>query len=332
MRTLKNRRWLFVERPQGEVTERQFQLETVPVPELQEGQVLVRHEFLSVDPYMRGRMDDVASYAPPQALGQVMVGRTVGTVLESRREGFRSGDMVAGLGGWQEYSISDGSDLRLVDVSRVSASAWLGVIGTPGLAAWIGVQQFLRPVPGETVVVSAAAGAAGSVAGQLARLAGCRVIGIAGGPQNCQLVQQEYGFDACIDYKAEDVGKALVELAPDGIDCLFENVGGRILDAALANMAAFSRIALCGLIAGYSGQPIPMHNVYSLLVNRIQLRGFIITDHMDLWPTAFAELAGFVADGAVKCRETITKGIDNAPAAFMSMMKGNKVGKQLVQM
>jgi hypothetical protein len=241
-----NRRIVLASRPAGAVTVDNFRLETVPLPALEEGQLLVRNRWLSLDPYMRGRMNEGRSYAEAQALNETMVGGTAGEVVQSRHPGFAAGDRVVGYLGWQEYGVSDGRQLMKVDTAHVPLSAYLGAVGMPGVTAWYGLNRIIEPKAGETVVVSAASGAVGSVVGQLAKLSSCRAVGIAGGEEKCRYVVEELRFDACIDYKREDVGKALKTAAPDGVDGCFENVGGEIMDAVLPRMNAFGRIALCG--------------------------------------------------------------------------------------
>jgi NADPH-dependent curcumin reductase CurA len=327
-----NRRIVLAARPDGPVTEACFRLETAPLPPLADGQVLVRNRWLSLDPYMRGRMNEGRNYAAAQALNETMIGGTAGEVVESRNPKFAVGEQVVGMFGWQEYGLSDGKGLMKVDTSRIPLSAYLGPVGMPGVTAWFGLNRIIEPKAGETIVVSAASGAVGSVVGQLARIGGCRAVGIAGGPEKCRYVTEELGFDACVDYKAMDVGMGLKRACPDGIDGYFENVGGAILDAVLPRMNAFGRIALCGLIAGYSGEPIPIRNPTWLLISRLKLQGFIVSEHMALWPQALAELAGHVAGGRIRYRETIAEGLDKAPAAFIGLLKGQNFGKQLVKL
>jgi NADPH-dependent curcumin reductase CurA len=327
-----NRRIVLASRPQGAATTSNFRLEEVPVPALLPGQILVRNHWLSLDPYMRGRMNEGRSYAVAQALDDVMVGGTAGEVVESRHPGFAAGDKVVAYLGWQEYGVSDGTGVFKVDTRQVPLSAYLGPVGMPGVTAWYGLNRIIEPKHGETIVVSAASGAVGSVVGQLAKIGGCRAIGIAGGAGKCEYVTKELKFDACIDYKSEDVGKRLKDLAPDGVDGYFENVGGEIMDAVLPRMNAFGRIALCGLIAGYDGTPIPIRNPSWFLVSRLLLKGFIVTEHMEAWPGALKELGEHVATGRVKYRETIANGIENAPQAFLGMLKGANFGKQLVKL
>ncbi len=327
-----NRRIVLASRPQGAASAENFRLESAPLPALQDGPILVRNHWLSLDPYMRGRMTEGRSYAAAQALNEVMVGGTAGEVVESRNAGFAAGDKVVAYLGWQEYGVTDGTGVYKVDTRHVPLSAYLGPVGMPGVTAWYGLNRIIEPKAGETVVVSAASGAVGSVVGQLAKSAGCRAIGIAGGAEKCAYVANELGFDACIDYKSEDVGKRLKEVAPKGVDGYFENVGGDIMEAVLPRMNAFGRIALCGLIAGYDGRPIPLKNPSWFLVSRLLLRGFIVTEHMDVWPAALKELGTGVATGRIKYRETVAQGLENAPAAFLGMLKGANFGKQLVKL
>jgi NADPH-dependent curcumin reductase CurA len=326
-----NRRIVLAARPDGAVKPEHFRLESVPVPEVPDGHLLVRNRFLSLDPYMRGAMNDRKSYRVPQAIDATMVGGTVGDVIQSRHPKFAVGDVVVGGFGWQEYGLSDGGGgLRKVDASRVPMQAFLGVAGMPGVTAWVGLNRIITPKAGETVVVSAASGAVGSVVGQLAKAQGCRVVGVAGGASKCALVVEEFGFDACVDHKAGQLKADLAAATPDGIDGYFENVGGPVLDAVLARMNAFGRIAVCGLIAGYNDEPIPVNEFRSILTNRLKIQGFIVSEVADAWPPALAELAQRVADGTLKYRETIARGLDAAPAAFIGLLRGENLGKQLV--
>ncbi len=327
-----NRQWRLARRPDREVTPDCFKWVESPLEPLEAGQVRVRNHWLSLDPYMRGRMDDARSYAPPQALGEVMQGGTVGEVIESRHADFKAGDEVVGRLGWQAYANAPARELRRIDTRRVPMQAWLGAVGMPGVTAWYGVNDILSPQPGQTLVVSAASGAVGSVVGQLARAKGARVVGIAGGAEKCQIVVGEFGFDACVDYKAGNLAGDL-NRALDGarIDRLFENVGGVCLDACLARMNTFGRIAVCGLISGYNGEPIALGNVRSILVNRLQVQGFIISDHMDRWAPALAELSELAATGRLHWRETVAEGLERAPEAFIGLLKGRNLGKQLVR-
>jgi len=327
-----NKGWWLVSRPAGEARVDNFRLVESPAPAIAEGEILVRNHYLSLDPYMRGRMDDRKSYALPQPLNEVMVGGTVGEVVETRHPGFRVGDVVVGRLGWQLYGKDDGRGVMKVDPTRVPLSAYLGAVGMPGVTAWYGTHHIIAPKAGETVVVSAASGAVGSVAGQLARRAGARVVGVAGGRDKCRAVVEEFGFDACVDYKAGRLREDLAAATPEGIDGYFENVGGAVLDEVLARMNAFGRIAVCGLIAGYEGQPMPVMNFRSVLTSRLLVRGFIVSEHMDVWPAALEGLGELVATGQLKYRETIAQGIEAAPEAFLGLLKGRNFGKQLVKL
>jgi NADPH-dependent curcumin reductase CurA len=258
------------------------------VPQIADGQVLVRNHFLSLDPYMRGRMNDAKSYAAPVNLGDVMVGGTAGEVVASKNPKFAVGDKVVGYLGWQLYGVSDGAMLMKVDDRHIPLSAYLGSVGMPGVTAWYGLMDICAPKAGETVVVTAASGAVGSVVGQLAKMKGCRAVGIAGGAEKCRYVVDELGFDACVDYKAGNLWKDIKAATPNGIDCLFENVGGEIFDTLLGRMNAFSRIAVCGLISQYNSEPHAMKNIGSVLINRIKMQGFIVSEHMERWPVALS--------------------------------------------
>ncbi|GAA0763102.1 NADP-dependent oxidoreductase [Ideonella azotifigens] len=337
--SLTNRQILLDNRPTGEPSVANFKLVETPVSALADGEVLVRNHYLSLDPYMRGRMNDSKSYAQPQPLGEVMIGGTVGEVVESRNSHFKAGDKVVGMGGWQEYQRVDANQrgvLQKVDTTHIPLSAYLGAVGMPGVTGWYGLVKIITPKAGETVVVSAASGAVGGAVGQLAKARGCRVVGIAGGPDKCGQVVSELGFDACIDYKAhpdlKSLSRALKEACPDGIDGYFENVGGMILDAVMLRCNAFSRIAFCGMISGYNGDPIPMTNPSLILVNRMKLEGFIVSEHMGVWPEALKELGALVATGQLKYRETVAEGIASAPEAFLGLLKGKNFGKQLVKL
>ncbi len=325
-------RMVLASRPKGEVAAENFRLETVPVPALKDGEVLIRNHYLSLDPYMRMRMEDAKSYAAPQPIGETMIGGTVGEVVESKNPNFAAGDKVLGMLGWSEMGVSDGVLLRKLDTTHIPLSAYLGAVGMPGITAWYGLTQIMQPKEGETIVVSAASGAVGSVVGQLAKQRGCRAIGIAGGKDKCAYVVNELGFDACIDYKAGNLVADLAKATPNGIDAVFENVGGEIFDACLAHMNPFGRIALCGLIAGYDGEPMPINNVRALLTMRLTMRGFIVSDHMDLWPQALKELGTLVATGKLKFRESVAQGLAAAPEAFIGLLKGRNFGKQLVKL
>lgn len=335
----RNQQILLDNRPQGEATASNFKLVEVDTPALQDGQVLVHHHYLSLDPYMRGRMNDSKSYAEPQPLGQPMVGGTVGEVVESRHPKFQPGDQVVGMGGWQLYSVVDGNApgmLRKVDTTHVPLSYYLGAVGMPGVTAWYGLVKIIQPQAGETVVVSAATGAVGSAFAALAKARGCRVVGIAGGPEKCAYATSELGFDACIDYRVHNdlksMSKALKEACPNGIDGYFENVGGYLLDAVLLRANPFARVAMCGMIAGYDGRPLPLQNPALILINRMKVQGFIVSEHMDVWPQALTELGTLVAHGKLRPRESIAQGLAQAPEAFLGLLKGKNFGKQLVKL
>ncbi len=327
-----NRQILLVSRPQGAASVDNFRLVETPLAPLANGEVRVRNHFLSLDPYMRGRMSDAKSYAEPQPLDEVMIGGTAGEVIESRHPGFAVGEHVVGNLGWQEYGTSNGHGLRKVDTSRVPLSACLGVTGMPGVTAWYGLNRIIVPKAGETVVVSAASGAVGSVVGQLAKRAGCRAVGIAGGPDKCRYVVDTLGFDACVDYKAGRLVDDLAAATPDGVDGCFENVGGAVLDATMARMNAFGRIAVCGMIAAYDGANAPLSNPALILRSRLKMQGFIVFEHPDAWPPALAELTELVATKQLHYRESIACGLERAPEAFLGMLKGHNFGKQLVQL
>ncbi|MFZ3082919.1 NADP-dependent oxidoreductase [Rhodoferax ferrireducens] len=328
-----------VSRPSGEALASNFKLIVSETPALQDGQVLVRHHFLSLDPYMRGRMNDAKSYTAPQALNEVMGGGTVGEVVESKNPKFVVGDKVVGMGGWQQYSVVDANQLgalRKVDTTLIPLSAYLGAVGMPGVTAWYGLVKIIEPKAGETMVVSAATGAVGSAFAALSKARGCRTVGIAGGPEKCRYALDELGFDACIDYKlhqdAASLSKALKDACPDGVDGYFENVGGMVLDAVITRMNAFGRIAVCGMIAGYDGAPLPLSYPALILTNRLKVQGFIVSEHMEVWPEALKELGTLVATGKLKPRESIAQGLEAAPEAFLGLLKGKNFGKQLVKL
>ena len=333
------KRIVLASRPAGAATPDNFRLEELPLPACGEGQVLVRNRYLSLDPYMRGRMNDSKSYAAPQPLGVTMIGGTAGEVVESRHPQFAVGDQVVGMLGWCEVGVCDGAALTKVDTARVPLSAYLGVVGMPGVTAWYGLNRIIAPRAGETVVVSAASGAVGSAVGQLAKQRGCRAVGIAGGADKCTYVVDELGFDACIDYKAasrdgvldgRDFARLLQAATPNGVDGYFDNVGGGILDGVMVRMNALGRIAVCGVISGYDGKSQPLASPQLILLSRLRLEGFIVAEHMDAWPPALRELSEGVASGRIRYRETIAHGLSSAPQAFIGMLKGRNFGKQLV--
>jgi NADPH-dependent curcumin reductase len=329
----KNIQVTLANRPTGWVQESDFKIVEADIPKPGPGQVLVKNLYLSLDPYMRGRMNAGPSYAANVAIGQVMVGGTVGEVVESNNPNLKPGDSVAGYFGWQQYGVSAGTELQKVDPKLVPLSAYLGAVGMPGLTAWWGLIDIGAPKAGETVVVSAAGGAVGSIVGQIAKIKGCRAVGIAGGKEKCDLVVKEFGFDACVDYKGGNLAKDLRAAAPKGIDIYFENVGGVVLETVALQLNPFARIPLCGLISQYNEvRPHGLDNLVMLLINRVKLQGFIVSDFAAQSAKATEELAGWVRDGRIKYRETIANGIEAAPRAFLGLLKGENIGKQLVKL
>jgi len=332
MPALTNRQVRLESRPIGEPKPEDFQVAEAPIPAPGDGQVLSRTIYLSLDPYMRGRMNEGRSYAASVDLGQVMVGATVGEVVESRYAGLAQGDLVLGYDGWQEYAVSQGASLRKLDPRAAPISTGLGVLGMPGMTAYVGLLDIGRPKPGETVVVSAAAGAVGSAVGQIARIKGCRAVGIAGGPAKCDYVVKELGFDAAIDYRAGDLFTALKHACPNGIDVYFDNVGGDILKAVLRQINRGARIPLCGMISQYNATELPPGpNLAPLLGNRALIQGFIISDHVDRMREFLRDCAEWVRTGRLKYREDIVDGLEHAPDAFIGLLRGKNLGKLIVR-
>jgi hypothetical protein len=326
-----NKRIVLAGRPAGWVTEDNFRLETAPLPRPAEGEVLVKNLWLSLDPYMRGRMSDAKSYVKGVDIGEVMVGQTVGEVLESKNEKFKQGDKVLTQLGWQLYGTS--KEVTKVPEGKAPLSYYLGCLGMPGMTAYFGLKEIGQPKSGETVVVSAASGAVGSVVGQLAKSWGCRTVGIAGGPEKCGYVTRELGFDACVDYKAGNLYRDLKEACPKGVDVLFENVGGEILDTTLRLTNTFARIVICGLIAEYNAtQPYGYKNLRAVLVNRIRMQGMIVFDWRDRYGEALKALSKIYEQGNLKYRESVVEGLANAPRGLISLLKGGNFGKQLVKL
>lgn len=338
MNTSENRRIVLASRPVGEPTTANFRLESAPIPVPAEGQVLLRALYLSLDPYMRGRMSDAKSYAAPVAIGAVMVGATVCRVEVSRNAGFAEGELVLAYTGWQDYAVSDGTGLSKLG-SMAQPSLALGVLGMPGFTAYMGLLDIGQPKAGETVVVAAASGAVGSVVGQIAKLKGCRAVGIAGGAEKCRYVVEELGFDACIDHRAPDLAAQLAAACPKGIDVYFENVGGAVFEAVLPLLNTAARVPLCGLISQYNAAELPdgkdrlSYLMGQILVRRIKMQGFIIfDDYGDRYPEFFEAMSAWLADGKIKFREDIVTGLDAAPEAFIGLLKGKNFGKLVVQL
>jgi NADPH-dependent curcumin reductase len=326
-----NTQILLDHRPTEKVSPANFRIVETPVAEPGPGQVLVRHTFLSLDPYMRGRLSDAKSYAKPQEVGAVMGGGTVGIVEASMNPRFKAGDAVVGMGGWQRYSLTDGSLLRVVDAKAIPIQAYLGPVGMPGVTAWYGLNRIIAPEAGETVLASAATGAVGSVVGQLAKLAGARAVGIAGSPEKCAYAVRELGYDACVDHKSLRFPEDLKDALFNGVDGLFENVGGEPFRLAMRRINDFARVAVCGLIASYEGEPTPAPDMRLFLVKRYKMEGFIVADHMDLWPKAIGELAGLIAAKKLTWRETIRDGLENTPQALIDLLHGQNFGKMLIR-
>jgi NADPH-dependent curcumin reductase CurA len=327
-------------RPKGPPTLADFRVETAPVPAPAEGAFLARTLWLSLDPYMRGRMDDAPSYAPPVPLGGVMEGEVVAEVVASRHPDFAPGEIVAGRFGWTTHAVSDGAGVRKVDPALGPASTALGALGMPGHTAWVGLNRIAGVKPGETILISAATGAVGSMACQLAKRRGLRVIGVAGGAEKCAWAVAALGCDACLDHRAHADAAALTAAlraaAAEGIDVYFDNVGGATLAAALTALKPHGRIALCGAIAWYSGRgaadPAPLAAAWrTILVKRLAVQGFIVFDHAASFPDFLAEVGPAVRDGAIVFRETVAEGIEAAPAAFLGLLEGRNFGKQLVR-
>lgn len=329
----KNLQVLLASRPTGWVEESNFNIVESEIPKPAPGEFLVRNLWLSLDPYMRGRMNAVKSYAKYVEIGEVMTGGTVGEVVESSHPKFRKGDHVVGSLGWQLYATSNGEGVMHVDPKAVPLQAYLGVCGMPGATAWMGLLEYCAPKAGETVLVSAATGAVGSVVGQLAKLQGCRAVGIAGGAAKCEFAVKELGFDACVDYKAGKLLDDLRAACPNGVDNYFENVGGEVMDTAFRVLNPFSRVALCGMISDYNAtEAYGAKMMRALLVNRVRLQGFIVFDRPDLYQKAVTQLAKWVSQGRIRYHETVADGLQNAPKAFIGLLKGQNLGKQLVRL
>lgn len=334
-RSSRSREIRLAARPIGFPKESDFELAETSVPEPAKGQLLVRNLYMSVDPYMRGRMNDIPSYVPPYRIGEPLDGGAVGEVVASRHPDWGEGDFVLSLAGWRELYLSDGAALRKVDPKLAPLSAYLGALGMPGLTAYVGLLDIGKPREGETVFVSAAAGAVGSVVGQIAKVRGCRVIGSAGSDEKVAFLRDELGFDGAFSYRRTDPGDALSELAPGGIHVYFDNVGGRHLEAALEHMLPFGRIPLCGMISQYNvgdaSSPAP-RNLILAIPRRLTLKGFIVSDHFDRFPAFLSDMSGWLRQGTVRAKETVVDGIESAPEAFLGMLRGENVGKMIVRL
>jgi NADPH-dependent curcumin reductase CurA len=330
-----NRRIVLAARPQGKPRPEDFRLEEAPVPEPGAGEMLCRTIYLSLDPYMRGRMSEAASYARPVGLGEVMTGGTVGQVVRSDLDGFAPGDLVVGAGGWQDYALFRQGEARKVDPGQAPVSTALGVLGMPGQTAYVGLREIGKPKPGETLVVAAASGPVGSTVGQIAKIRGCRVVGVAGSQAKCDFVTGELGFDACLDHHAADFAERLRAACPNGIDVYWENVGGRVFETVLPLLNDFARVPVCGLIAWYNATELPPGPdrtpllLRRALVRRLTIRGFIVSDFA---PGDFlTDMGPWLRDGRLRYREDVREGLENAPAAFIGLLGGENFGKLLVR-
>jgi NADPH-dependent curcumin reductase CurA len=323
---------LFKSRPEGAPSAENFEVVETPIPRPGQGQMLRRTVWLSVDPYMRGRMSTAKSYVSPAKLGEPMVGQTVSQVVESNDPQFGPGDFVLAYDGWQTHAVGDAKGLRKLDPSQAPLSWSLGVLGMPGLTAYVAVVDIGQPKAGETVVVSAAAGAVGSIAGQIAKLRGARVVGIAGSDEKCSFVTGDLGFDVCINYKRDEFRDELHAAVPDGIDVYIDNVGGAILDAVLRRINVHARIPIVGLISQYNDtRPAPGPNLQPVLTNRATLRGMIVRDHWDRTPDFLRDMSQWLREGKVRYREDIVEGLPNAPRAFFGLFEGENIGKRVVR-
>ncbi len=328
-----NHQFRLAARPDGMVGPEHFDYVEEPLPELTDGQVLIKTAYISLDPAMRGWMSEGRSYIPPVQIGEVMRAGTVGEVVESKGQKFAVGDHVTGWLGVQEYAVCDENAVFKVDAGEIPLTTYLGALGMPGVTAYFGLLDVGAPKEGETVVVSGAAGAVGSVVGQIAKIKGCRVVGIAGGPDKCAWIVDELGFDAAIDYKGEDVGEALRKHCPEGVDVYFDNVGGEILDAALARLARGARVVICGAISQYNNMTSMRgpSNYMSLLVNRARMEGFVVIDYMGRAPEATREMAGWITEGKLVAREDVVEGFESFPHALQKLFRGENVGKLVLK-
>jgi NADPH-dependent curcumin reductase CurA len=337
MTDVKNRQIILVSRPQGEPVPENFKLAEAPVPAIGEGEVLLKTKYLSLDPYMRGRMSDAKSYVPPFAIGEPLGGGTVSEVAASKNPGFSQGDLVLAFGGWQEYSVSNGKDLRKLDADAAPISTALGVLGMPGMTAYTGLLNIGQPKEGETVAVAAAAGPVGSAVGQIAKIRGCRAVGIAGGNEKTGYLVRELGFDAAVDHRSPNFKEELKAACPNGIDVYFENVGGAVWDAVLPLLNNFARVPVCGLIANYNltappaGPDRSAMLMRAVLTKRLRIQGFIVFDYNQQMGDFLRGMSAWVREGKLKYKEDVVEGLENAPKAFIGLLNGANFGKLLVK-
>ena len=331
------RQIILASRPTGEPTAASFEMRQAPLPEPRDGELLLRTIWLSLDPYMRGRMNAGKSYAPPVEVGAVMAGGTITEVMKSNNPKFQPGDVLVGWTGWQEYAIADGRGMRKIDPSAAPISTGVGVLGMPGMTAFVGMRNIGKPKPGETVVVAAASGAVGSLVGQIAKIEGCRAVGIAGGPGKCRHVVEDLGFDACVDHRSPTFAADLQAACPKGIDVYFENVGGAVWSAVWPLLNPFARVPVCGLIANYNdvappaGPDMTPVMMRAVLTNRLTLRGFIVSDFQDQQRDFLETVGSWLREGKIKYREDVVEGLEKAPEALIGLLKGRNFGKLLVR-
>lgn len=333
-----NRQWILAERPVGEPTDQTLNLVESPLPVAGPGEMLLRIEYLSLDPYMRGRMSDAPSYAPPVQIGEVMTGGTVARVIASQLDGFEVGDLVLSRSGWQDYAVSDGKEVAKLGKAPAHPSWSLGILGMPGFTAWAGLTRIGEPKAGETIAVAAATGPVGATVGQIGKILGCRVVGIAGGPEKCAYAVEELGFDACIDHKSPEFAELLAKACPDGIDVYYENVGGKVLDGVLPLLNPNARVPVCGIISQYNATSLPEGPdrlnwlMAQILRKKLKFQGFIIFDDFGhLYPEFAAQMSGWIECGKIRYREEIIDGLENAPRAFIGLLRGENFGKRVIR-
>lgn len=329
---MRNRKVILTKRPiNNTIATDNFKLIEETIPDLLEGQILVKNYYLSIDPYMRGRVNENAGYADSQQINEVMIGGTVGEIIQSNNSNWKRGEYIAGLLGWQEYSISKAEQLQKIN-DDIPLSYYLGAAGLTGVTAWYGIQKICKPQKGQTVVISAAGGAVGSIAGQLAKLAGCTVIGIAGSMEKCNMVINEFNFDACVNYHLDDFQEQLSQHCPNGIDIYFDNVGGDILDSVLLQMNTFGKVCICGMIARHQQDPLILKNSEAILLSRLSITGYVISDHLECWETALESLIPLIKKKEIVVKETIYHGIKHAPQGLIDILQGHNKGKLIVKL